>query len=79
MFAGGVVVTVGVARTHVLPWSELTVTERTETPSYGQNSHGPTIHWLHLAGPDGTPLARISTRNPAGAAIARAKGERTGT
>ncbi|KMS89129.1 MULTISPECIES: hypothetical protein [unclassified Streptomyces] len=79
VFAGGVVVTVGPARTHALPWSRLTVTERTETTSYGQNSHGPTVHWLYLADPDGTPLARISTRNPAGAAIARAKAERTGT
>ncbi|AEY87259.1 hypothetical protein SHJG_1984 [Streptomyces hygroscopicus subsp. jinggangensis 5008] len=79
VFAGGVVVTVGLARTHALAWPELAVTERTETTSYGQNSHGPTVHWLYLADPDGTPLARISTRNPVGAAIARAKAGRTGT
>ncbi|MGW2034330.1 hypothetical protein [Streptomyces sp. NPDC001811] len=79
VFAGGVVVTVGVTRTLALSWPELSVTERTETTSYGQNSHGPTIHWLYLADPDGTPLARISTRYPAGAAVARAKAERTGT
>ncbi|MEV5388123.1 hypothetical protein [Streptomyces sp. NPDC052721] len=79
VFAGGVVVTEGVARTHALTWPRLTVTERTKTTSYGQNSHGPTVHWLYPADPDGTPLARISTHNPAGTAIARGKAERTGT
>lgn len=53
-----------------MTWPEVRVTERTETSSYGQHSHGATVHWLYLQRPDGLPLTRISTNNPAGVAIA---------
>ncbi len=71
VFDRGVVVTRGRTETHAMTWPEVRVTERTETSSYGQNSHGATVHWLYLHRPDGLPLTRINTNNPAGVAIAR--------
>jgi hypothetical protein len=75
VFDRGVVVTRGRAGTHAMTWPEVRVTERTESSSHGQHSHGPTVHWLYLQRPDGLPLTRISTSNPAGVALARGVAE----
>ncbi|KUN01179.1 hypothetical protein AQI95_32420 [Streptomyces yokosukanensis] len=78
VYERGIVVTEGPARTHVLTWPEVRLTEKTESTTHGQHSHGSTVHWLYLKRPDGTPLTRISTSNPAGLAVARAVAEARG-
>ncbi|MFD0541868.1 hypothetical protein ACFQ1B_00360 [Streptomyces mexicanus] len=72
VFDRGLVVTRGRTETLAMTWPEVRVAERTETSSYGQHSHGATVHWLYLQRPDGLPLTRINTNNPAGVAISRA-------
>ncbi|MEU9332319.1 hypothetical protein AB0D49_04020 [Streptomyces sp. NPDC048290] len=73
VFEGGAVLVRGADPAHAVPWSQLVVTERTESGTYGQGGNRYRAEWLHLAGPGGVALGRVNASGETGRALVRAR------